>query len=360
MTMLERYRTLRAAADRAGEFTVGALAEASGVKQKTISTVLRRDKRFFERVGTVATGSPGGQNVLWRVKPSEASRLRDTLAVVEQPASGAIVDATDVPAALLAAEELLLRPVEGVERELELTLAKIGLNTARAMAAEENPPSAVQTHVEAVEFLLALAAAETEAGEEAFEELVRTVDDRWARLASEVSEVDPALFEKLKRRLGESVVAEKLTLPAHVEVVALGPSTPLLERLTDVLQSLALSFRVVSSPSPAATLLEIVVTTGLAEDFVRSILLTSQRPEMIVIDESEDHHLAPEIWSNDAIYLGPVSAERSDALAGAIRVALDAASGSISEASWALSGSWPAAVSAPGPALLRRVAAAAE
>jgi hypothetical protein len=323
--MLERYRTLRAAADLS-EFTVADVAQVSGVNPKTVATVLRRDKRFFKKTGTVPTGAAGGQFARYVVRPETSGRLQETLAIVEEPTMPATPD-VEVPPALLAAEELLLEPSADSDRELNSRLARIGLNTARALASGEMPLQAIQIHIEVVEFLLALASAE-EASEPEATELVKAVEARWARLSRGLKDADPALYERVGARRKGSAVAARLGVANDVEVVAVQAQTPLVLRLLDVLRDLALSFRVVPTPTPGvAVALEIVITTGLAEDFVRSTMIVARRPrrpEMIVIDEAEDHSLAPETWRNEAIYLGSRSAAHPEAIAGAIRLALNA------------------------------------
>ena len=196
--MLEGYRVLRSMSEL-GEFTVDDLAAASGVKPATVRTVLARESSLIERAGTVATGSRGGQPVLYRLAPDARERIAKRLGWLEASAPPMPAEAA-LPVALLASEQLLLAPLptEGDAADRRLAVAWLGFDEGRAAANAPAPHPALERHLASTELLLGLAEQERDpssfAHEDAFvekiaaaapvlapdDELRRRVADRFA------------------------------------------------------------------------------------------------------------------------------------------------------------------------------------
>jgi predicted NBD/HSP70 family sugar kinase len=113
--MLERYRTLGAALTL-GEFSVSELSALSGVREATVRTTLRRSTDYVEQAGTQPTGRRGGRPTRWRLRAGAREPLLDLLRELERLGVGPWIgerqdDSQLLPAAIMAAEDVLLRHV---------------------------------------------------------------------------------------------------------------------------------------------------------------------------------------------------------------------------------------------------------
>jgi hypothetical protein len=70
----ERGRVLHAAL-RLPTFTVGQLADLSGVNARTVQTTVDRAKDMIERVSKVKRGKPGGQQIVYQLRESARQQL---------------------------------------------------------------------------------------------------------------------------------------------------------------------------------------------------------------------------------------------------------------------------------------------
>ncbi|OJF14501.1 hypothetical protein [Couchioplanes caeruleus] len=165
--MLNRYRVLNAIL-ALREFTVADLAHYSGAKDNTVRTVLSRDARFVERVGTQAQGRRGGQPIQYRLCTATEDELVgmlrevDTLGVDLPPLPEGCSDVDPVVMSLKAAEDVLLRQLPAAaneERAQLLSLAAADLEMVQFLA--DHGEAAV--HREVVDLLLRLAEVEQEA-----------------------------------------------------------------------------------------------------------------------------------------------------------------------------------------------------
>jgi hypothetical protein len=147
--MKERYKVL-AAITALREFTVEDIANRTGVKQNTVSTILARDRGLLEKIADEKTGRRGGKRKRYRIKPESAESLNSELAELYTD-----LPAPPVPLGLLAAEDtLLVRYPNGKnpqEKQRLLKLAKLdyqkGLSESRRLL-EANPKEETRTAVE--------------------------------------------------------------------------------------------------------------------------------------------------------------------------------------------------------------------
>jgi Zn-dependent peptidase ImmA (M78 family)/DNA-binding transcriptional ArsR family regulator len=204
--VLEGYRVLRSMSEL-GEFTVDDLAAASGVKPATVRTVLARESSLTERAGTVATGSRGGQPVLYRLAPDARERIAGRLGWLESSTPPMPAEAA-LPVALLASEQLLLAPLppEGDAADRHLAIAWLGFDEGRAAASAPAPHPALERHLASTELLLGLAEQERDPSSFAHEDaFVEKIAAAAAVLAAD---------DDLRRRVADRFAAA--SLPAAI------------------------------------------------------------------------------------------------------------------------------------------------
>ena len=148
MQMLERYKTLGAML-ALGEFSVSELAVLSGVRERTVSTVLRRYPQYVEQIGAQPSGRRGGQPRRWQLRSGAREQLRSQLLELERLGAGPWIgerqdDSRDLPAALIAAEDVLLRlapaAADREERAEFVKLAQAHVDAAGATRPEPARP----------------------------------------------------------------------------------------------------------------------------------------------------------------------------------------------------------------------------
>jgi hypothetical protein len=165
--MLNRYRILNAIL-ALREFTVADLAHYSGTKENTVRTVLARESRFVERVGTRGQGRRGGQPVQYQLRTDAEHELVGILREVDNfgadlpPLTPNCSEADPVMLSLIAAEDVLLRqlPTAGPEDRAELlNLATADFETVEFLADQGE----VAVHRALIDLLLRLSEVEQEA-----------------------------------------------------------------------------------------------------------------------------------------------------------------------------------------------------
>src|SRR5215469_1504581 len=87
VTMLERYRALGAML-ALRNFSVPEVAALAQVQEATVRTVLRRERRYVEKVGKQRTGRRGGQLDRWQLRAGAPSAIRDMLKHLEELGAG--------------------------------------------------------------------------------------------------------------------------------------------------------------------------------------------------------------------------------------------------------------------------------
>lgn len=110
---MERYRVL-AGMVALQEFSVEELARFTSVKRTTVQTVLAREARYIRRGPAQATGKRGGQPIRYTIDPATEEELREEIATLGRIGrTGERAPDKGIPASVVAAEEDLLRLIEG-------------------------------------------------------------------------------------------------------------------------------------------------------------------------------------------------------------------------------------------------------
>src|SRR5262245_34848718 len=127
--MKERYKVLGAIV-ALREFTVEDIANKTGVKQNTVSTILARERGFLEKIADEKTGRRGGPRKRYRIKPEFAESLHSELKELDALATMRPLQtepkSPSVPLGLLAAEDtLLFRYTNADDREEKQRLLRL-------------------------------------------------------------------------------------------------------------------------------------------------------------------------------------------------------------------------------------------
>jgi phosphoglucosamine mutase len=166
--VLERYRTLGAML-ALRTFSVPEVAALAGVREATVRTILRRERKYLEKVGVRQTGRRGGQLTLWRLLPDASETIRLELAKLEKVGMGPwLGERPDVgegpPAPILAAQDVLLRlvpaAIDPAERAGLVDLARTQIETAENSNVRID--GALGAHHRTLQLLLDLEDAEQE------------------------------------------------------------------------------------------------------------------------------------------------------------------------------------------------------
>lgn len=137
--MLKRYKILGAVL-ALGEFSVSDLASLSRLPGADVRYILRKNSDYVEQVERLSTGRPGGQPILWRIRPGSRERLRGLLRQMEwvgaAPWFGERQDEAML-AELIAVDDVLLRvlpaTIDSEERADLIKLARAQLDAATAV-----------------------------------------------------------------------------------------------------------------------------------------------------------------------------------------------------------------------------------
>ena len=195
-----------------GEFSIAELAVLSGVRQPTVSTILRRETAYAEQIGTQPSGRRGGQPRRWRVRPEAREQLRDELRELERLGVGPWIgvseqDPSAVPDAIIAAQDVLLRAVpaaaDPAERAELVKLAEAQLEIAAATSPENQ---LVGHHRRIAKLLIELEHAERLAGEPRSAATVAAHQLVMDLLLTAGKVEDLPLAEAVKRRLETSPI----------------------------------------------------------------------------------------------------------------------------------------------------------
>ena len=384
--MLERYRTLGAML-ALREFTVADLARYSGVKEATVRTILAREGRYVQRHGVVPSSKPGGQPVIYSLRSDAEPQLVEVLRKLEAiGASGpafhesATESTTQVPAALVAAGDVLLRRIPSasgaVERHQLLELAAIDFKTV-LQAVPDGAEREVATHMKVIDFLLRLSRTEQQipspgmyaymtqeslqfvgvpsAGPRAEEGLHQLSADLYDLLTEMPELQDKHLLPDLFKRVGTSPLAPALLPPPGEPPVNLSPhvilfdtgspeTADVLEYVKEVLGNQKISFsrlpatsldvrseekqqvieqRSIIDPSPYAAVL---MTIEVGDEKGRSALARASEMygplrKFVVIGDRYDNELCNQVTALQARYLS-FQGLRSPSLLGALSAAM--------------------------------------
>jgi hypothetical protein len=246
----ERYKVLGAIV-ALREFTVEDIANRTGVKQNTVSTILARERPLLEKIADEKTGRRGGKRKRYRIKPDSAKTLYSELTELYRNLPAPEVTETErdvqseskspssVPLGLLAAEDTLLaRYTEAEDHEEKqrlLRLAKLdfrkGLSESRRLLAA-NPGEETRIAIEgsvgritALQkiFELDLLARSSLADSQA-EVSVETLRERLSELSNSVSEaikdLNPALASVRRFPVSKPRQSESLLSPQHESYTA--------------------------------------------------------------------------------------------------------------------------------------------
>jgi hypothetical protein len=154
----ERYKVL-AAILALEDFTIEDIANKTGVKQNTVSTILARERGSLEKIADEKTGRRGGARKRYRVRPESSEGLHAELRELDGLATLRPLQterkSPAVPLGLLAAEEtLLLRYANAEDPEEKLRLIRLakldykkGLSESRRLL-EEDPGEETRNAIE--------------------------------------------------------------------------------------------------------------------------------------------------------------------------------------------------------------------
>lgn len=168
-----------------GEFTTRELAAASGVSEPTIRTTVGRYEALFEDRGVRPTGRRGGAPRVRRLKPEGAAWLRERIGGGRN---------TDVPRALIAAEELLneIQTSTDVEAQEDLLLR------AAALIRDAEQEGGADDRRMGVSWLMKLAQAELDGMAVSWGLLM----DELRRLSDQLEGIDGGAFRAALLRRG--------------------------------------------------------------------------------------------------------------------------------------------------------------
>jgi hypothetical protein len=255
----QRHRVLRSLL-QLKEFTVADVAWASGVTAGTVRTVLHREPWLVKPCGRVRTGRRGGAPMRYQLLPEGAKRIQQDLAELEglgsvPSLSYEELDRGEVPAPLIASEDILLTRVPRASRDERVEL----LGVARTLIAD---------------------------GEETLETAQPESYDQDSELHLAVS--------KVLLQLGHAELADELTLASAAELhVNLAQVTAQLAGIED--ERLRTDFERRWDLSPVASELKD------ASDRVMDVLRPIDRIVLVdAIDEEEDPITARvQSWADD-------------------------------------------------------------
>ncbi|MEU4161714.1 hypothetical protein [Actinoplanes sp. NPDC026670] len=234
MAMLSRYRILDAIL-ALREFTVGDLAGYSRARENTVRTVLGRDSRFVERIGTRADGRRGGQHILYRLRCDTEDELVGILRELDGiganlPPHPQTQEDDPVMLSLISAENVLLHQLPQAppaERADLVHLAIADYHSVQMLAGHDGTETAAHRRV--VELLLRLAEVEQEALQRTPPGSTGQPDSMWRALghdgAKKVEAIghdlydllpsipvlnDPSLLPDLIRRVANSCLGQAI------------------------------------------------------------------------------------------------------------------------------------------------------
>ena len=167
MTTILNYRVLGAMV-ALQEFDVKQLSQLSGVKLATVRTIVSREKKnLLEEIDQLPRSARGGRLIRYRVRPDKIVSLTETIDSIytglqtPEPPTKRGKNRSDVPLAVLAAEDALLRrfPKATSEERLRLLkLTEIAQLHDQDSGVREDPIAAV--HFRCIDALKILSSAE--------------------------------------------------------------------------------------------------------------------------------------------------------------------------------------------------------